>query len=555
MKSGNQVRHVDVVSTSSASKEKSSGPRQPNGSKPQMLMAPSSSLSTLHAKKARAIAHKQLLKNVSVLAAQKIKVERLLHECLKGASALQVATDKSNDVIWMLKSSKDSYDKQIVQFSLLPSYVHSSPTREHQKLCEQAHFEDDSTKQPFTVHKAKLELYRRRRDECEASSTSRGASVSSTKNVLIDALTTSDAAAVMEHSAMAEILSEDLSNFIASEGKQCREELSQMNLRLQAMKNLIHCATDAEVQVLHNTFPCANHIRSLENDYEHTQMKRGDGALAGGDEKILFVNASPMFPDMTLADFPQMASECDVLTGRAKRITAALIKSSVEYRERCNRSERNVRCALERGKKLADTKRLSSEIHLRATEAEEQQLRQKKSELVQCVANLSSRLECVDSSIRMRDTLYSGVGSFATVSSPKGQRPVTAISELLVVLNGERSKSQSASPQQHESAGFGPVILRADSPSAQRSPKNVLPNADCEDVVFLALMEEKRQLLLRTAELGEKINQIDDQLWKISMEKKRYRHDVKQADWRSAACGAVASSPTSAERQRQHNAE
>ncbi|CUE64528.1 Hypothetical protein, putative [Bodo saltans] len=572
---GDTVATSSAVSTSLAAFNKSSSRSIGNSSLPP-------SYSAAGATKARDDAYKLLQQNISFLSTRKQELQRHLALCLREHRTLTAAVRGAQERQRELHDAKASLHSQLLQMSMITSamasvgrgtsFRGSPPLTPHRPCSNDLHFLSTHRNLSITINRS------------SGSNICRIMALllrlpALTKILLMTiqkSLSQKESSAVFEHSARLEALEDELRRGVQG-SVSTHHDLVSIERKAQHMVTLLDRAADAEVQVLQGAFPdysSSSVTRSTSTTHNfnkpratHSNDQQHQHAAANNDQQqqqrlnVVFVNASPMFPDMTIDDCADLLLQMSALCVTASEVSLRLRRTIENGHVSAALTSQSLALQLSRGEKIAEAKHDEAELLHQAALNEEVRLKSKKSDLLQQLQGIQHRQEHIQHTLKLRVTL--GVTNATTARGTSSGSVVTNGSHTTRPLRG---RSKSPSSQQLDKGfpsrevqvtvvpttdkGFRVPAGTVEQQNAANSRRGVSTNfliaANTEpfphdvvqggDAVVALLSQERGMLELQAAEIIAKIAHLDVTLKRVLLEKQHHRLDAEASTVRSAAC-------------------
>lgn len=495
---------------------------------PSPLQRPPS-YSSAGARKAREDTYKQLQKNISCLVTRKQEVQRHLALCLREDRTLASAVRGAQQRQGELAHARDALHSQLVQLSMISSAMSSVGRaasfrgRQRSSDVQQDRHHDpnnhtqSSRRPPFSFFGPQLALCQEHLGEASRSPSTAALDQAMVVTVQ-ETLSTKESAAVFEHSARLEEL-EEILRLGVSEAIAVHKDLEAVARKGQHMVVLLDRAIDGEVQVQQGAFPrgvVGTGTTSMQHSSTPVVVV---GRPADQRLNVVFVNASPLFPSMTIDDCHGVLAAMSTLCVAASEVSRTLRRTIENGHVSTALSSQALALQLSRGEKIALAKHEEAELLYRAASNEEGSLRWKKSELLEQLAQFQKRQEEIQHTLRLREALGGGIAATRGPSTSS----MLAVAAFRGCSGKERSRSKS--PSQFASL-----------PSHDLSSRLEHPTSRTVDPVVASLEQVRGLLDVQQAEVVAKIAQLDVTLKRVRLEKQHHQKDAESSTIRSAAC-------------------
>jgi hypothetical protein len=539
------------------------------------------SYSAAGATKARGDAHKLLQQNISFLSTKKQELQRHLALCLREHRTLTAAVRGAQERQRELHDNKAALHGQLLQMSMITSAMASvgrgtssrgASARTASVATANSHHGPSSSGQeqqraPFSFYAPQLAHHHQveLRDQQLSNHAGVADAARLEEEVVVTiqmSLSQKESAAVFEHSARLEALEDELRRGVQG-AVAVHHELIAMERKAQHMVTLLDRAADAEVQVLHGAFPKPQHRVAATTTTVHSHHR--DAAAVVDDEQqqqqqrlnVVFVNASPLYPSMTIDECPDLLIHMSSLCVTASEISLRLRRTIENGHVSAALTSQSLALQLSRGEKIAEAKHDEAELLHRAALHEEVRLKSKKSDLLEQLRRLQRRQDEIQHTLKLREAL--GVNTAAAAAAAVSSR---GPSSSFTPVNADQSNSASPSPhpllplpfaQQHRGRSKSPskaevfrvpagTVAQQAANSTRRgvSIANSLvastDDACAVDAVVLLLSQERSLLELQASEIIAKIAHLDVTLKRVQLEKQHHLMDAEASTIRSAAC-------------------
>jgi hypothetical protein len=451
----------------------------------------------VQAARAHGDALKAMQSHVNTLISTRQGLNRASEEAGRQFSCLTFCLRDADDVIGSLKARQMAHEECLVEFAALTPYAQCSPSKLHEYEAQRQRLHSQQLKATVPVTASpNRKVAGNSTPRKSPSAASCPPSLSSpqphdwSKVVTYEQrsgsakITSADTQRSLAHGEVIRRHIETVAG-LAAAAQGILGEIAAANRVAEHMMVLVDRTMDVEMQCMgHGAFTAKSHQNVNYHDDISSSGGVGAAAAAGnGMDRPVLVNASPLYPFMTVHDAGQVTGACTAVNVKAARATLSLKRAIAAAAAEVHNSSTNLIAAMKVGAKCAQEK-FAQTKRSAAGMAWEEQLLQKKLAKVQAEeVAVQQRLAVIAASLQMRAGLQDGrcdavAGSLAAEHLALERRlseVQSSVAESLASLQKIEQERQQLACELEKASSSSAVCLRF-ADSARNTPVQSSPN-------------------------------------------------------------------------------